>query len=198
MKIKPLYIYAIIIVIAVIFLIIFTGSPENQSAKMTGEMPQDEVHKGLSHPGFGSPSEANVSDLAKKKMEALKSGYDQNKDDTLKAREYADFLAAAHKPLEAIPLYQNILKKDFKRTDIRFSLALIFYNQGDFNSAEQIISEVLDYDKNNREAKYNLGAIAASKGDKEKAKRIWEELIIKYPETEISKMARESIKNLNN
>jgi hypothetical protein len=38
MKIKPLYIYAIIIVIAVIFLIIFTGSPENQSAKMNGRM----------------------------------------------------------------------------------------------------------------------------------------------------------------
>ena len=75
---------------------------------------------------------------------------------------------------------------------------MIYYNQGDFNSAEQIVSEVLDYDKNNREAKYNLGAIAASKGDKEKAERIWEELIIKYPETEISKMARESIKNLNN
>jgi tetratricopeptide (TPR) repeat protein len=163
---------------------------------MAGQMPQDEIHKGLSHPGMGGPSGTNVSEEVKKKMEILRTEYKINKNDTLKAREYADFLAAAHKPNDAIPVYENILKKNYKRTDIRFSLALVYYNKQDFNKAEELISDVLKYDKNNGQAKYNLGAIAANRGEKDKAKKIWEELIKEQPNTELSSMSQESLKRL--
>jgi TolA-binding protein len=43
---------------------------------------------------------------------------------------------------------------------------------------------------------YNLGAIAASGGNKAEAKKRWEDLIIKFPNSEESKLAENSLKKL--
>ncbi|MGE5399917.1 MAG: tetratricopeptide repeat protein [Ignavibacteriales bacterium] len=194
MKIKPIYIYAGVIVAAVIFLIIFsTGDKKNSSNPANSEMPKDEIHKGLT-PGSGGVSGADVSAEVKQKMEALRQAYEKNPDDTLKTREYAEFLSAAHKPDQAIPLYENILKKGPQRTDIRFSLGLVYYNKGDFTKAEELVNSVLQYDKNNVQAEYNLGAIAASRGDNAKAKSIWQGIIKDHPNSEFAPLAKEAIK----
>lgn len=189
MKIKPLYIYIGVIAAAVLFLIIFSTS--NKKSEKSPQMPQDEIHQGLQE-GKG-PSAADLSQDIKEKMAALKSNYEKNPDDTLRAREYAEFLAAAHKPEVAIPIYENILKKGPRRTDIRFSLGLVYYNRGDYNKAEELVHSVLAYDKNNVQAKYNLGAIASSRGDAAKARSIWQEIVKNYPNTEYSTMAQEAI-----
>ncbi|MGE5352940.1 MAG: tetratricopeptide repeat protein [Acidobacteriota bacterium] len=189
MKIKPLYIYIGVIVAAVVFLIVFS-TVNNKSEKST-QMPQDEVHQGLQ--GGKGPSSADLSEDIKQKMATLKSNYEKNPEDTLRAREYAEFMAAAHKPEVAIPIYENILKKGPKRTDIRFSLGLVYYNRGDYNKAEELVNSVLAYDKNNVQAKYNLGAIASSRGDFAKAKSIWQDIVKNYPNTEFSAMAQEAI-----
>lgn len=198
MKIKPLYIYLSVLIAAIIFLIVFTSDVnDDEKNPMTGNsgMPQDEIHKGLDP---NNPSGANVSAEVKKRMDQLKKEYESNPQDTLKMKNYADFLAMAHKPNDAVPLYEKILQKDPKRTDVRFSLALIHYNKSDFQKAEEIINKVFEYDKKNLQAKYNLGAIAATKGDKEKAKQYWEELIKESPNSETAKMAQESLSALNN
>ncbi|MCX6149431.1 MAG: tetratricopeptide repeat protein [Ignavibacteriales bacterium] len=197
MKIKPLYIYLSIIIIAVVLLIIFTTNQETPNTNIAAQMPQDEIHKGLTKPGMGGgPSGSNVSEEIKKRMEMLKTAYDKNPNDTLKAREYAEFLAAAHKPNDAITVYEKILKKDPKRTDLRFSLALIYFHRQDYAKAEQLISEVFNYDKKNAQARYNLGAIAANKGESDKAKQLWTELVKEQPNTELGKMAQESLTSL--
>lgn len=195
MKIKPLYIYLSVLAAAIIFLVIFTSDNNKEEANpMTGKgMPQDEIHKGLDP---HNPSGSNVSSEVKMRMDELRKEYESNPQDTLKMKNYADFLAMAHKPDQAVPLYEKILQKDPKRTDVRFSLALIHYNRSDFPKAEEIINKVLDYDKKNAQAKYNLGAIAATKGDKEKAKQLWTDLIKESPNTETAKMADESLKAL--
>ncbi|MGE5432827.1 MAG: tetratricopeptide repeat protein [Syntrophomonadaceae bacterium] len=190
MKIKPLYIYIGVIVAAVVFLIVFSTT-NNKKSENSRQMPQDEVHQGLK--GDKGPSAADLGEDIKQKMATLKSNYEKNPDDTLKAREYAEFMASAHKPELAIPIFENILKKGPKRTDIRFSLGLVYYNKGDFNKAEELVNSVLTYDKKNVQAKYNLGAIAASRGDAAKAKSIWQEIVRNYPNTEFSTMAQEAI-----
>lgn len=190
MKIKPLYIYIGVIVAAVVFLLVFS-TVNNDKSGQDKQMPQDEVHQGLKN-GKG-PSAADLGEDVRQKMAALKANYEKNPDDTLKAREYAEFMASAHKPDIAVPIYESILKKGPKRTDIRFSLGLVYYNKGDYNKAEELVNSVLAYDKNNVQAKYNLGAIAASRGDLGKAKSIWQDIVKNHPGTEFATMAEESI-----
>lgn len=196
MRFKPLYAYLSLVVILVASLIIFTQ--KNNEKPLTDitnkEIPNDEIHKGLKNEE--APNKNNVSADVLRKMEELKKAAEDNPNDTLKLKEYADFLTEAHKPDEAIDYYEKILKVDSKRTDILFSLAFIFYNKKDYNKSEELTNRILSYDKDNTLALYNLGAISATKGDNEKAKNIWNEIIRKYPGTEAAKAAEQSVSNL--
>ena len=198
MKFKPLYAYLSLIVILIVLLVVFTQ--KNKSNETAGditnkEMPNDDMHKGLQN--GEAPNKSNVSADIIRKMEELKKEAEENPNDTLKLKEYADFLAEAHKPDEAIKYYQKILSVDPKRTDVLFSLSFIFYNKRDYDKSEEYTNKILSYDKNNPLALYNLGAISATRGDKNKAKEIWNGIITKYPNSEAAKTAEESLSNLN-
>ncbi len=62
-------------------------------------------------------------------MDMLKKEVEANPKDTAKIKEYADFIAAAHKPEQAIPYYEKILKVDPRRNDILFSLSMIIFQR---------------------------------------------------------------------
>lgn len=198
MKFKPVYIYSLVIAAALIFLI-FSNNNDNEGNKpvvdTNKQMPMDDVHKNLNMPG-NQPGKDNVSENYKKQLEMLKRAYEQNPEDTLKIREYADFLSAAHNNSEAITLYKKILTKNPKRTDIYFSIASVYYNQKDFKNSEETISRILKYDRNNFEARYNLGAIAATQGDKEKARLYWQQIIDEMPHSTIGELAKSSMERL--
>ncbi len=194
MKIKPIYIYGSVVVLAIIFLVFFTSRndsniPENVQ---NNQMPDDDIHKGLQQP----PGKDNVSSEVKRHLEMLKKEVEENPKDTLKMREYADFLSAAHQPDEAIIYYNNILNVNPKRSDVLFSLAYIYFNKKDYDKAEGLVNKILLYEPDNAEAMYNLGAIAASNGDKQKARTQWEKLIKNYPGSNASKLAESSLKKL--
>lgn len=204
MKIKPIYIYSTIIIIAIVFLIV-SSKGNGSSSSMNGNMPNDEVHKGMPNDdvhkglngGAGNPSGSNVSDNVKHMMAKMEETYKANPNDTLKAREYADFLTSAHQSDKAIPIYEKILVKDSKRTDIRFALAYIYFTKQDFNKSEELVNKVLDYDKNNLHAKFNKGLILITKGEKEKGKAIWQDLVKSSPNSEIAGKTKEALKELN-
>lgn len=205
MKIKPLYIYGTIIIIAIVFLIISSNRGSGSSNSMQGNMPNDDIHKGMPNDdvhkglngGTGNPSGSNVSDNVKHMMAKMEDSYKANPNDTLKAREYADFLTSAHQSDKAIPIYQKILDKDTKRTDIRFALAYIYFTKQEFDKSEEIVNKVLDYDKNNLHAKFNKGLILITKGEKEKGKSIWQDLVKSSPNSEIAAKTREALKELD-
>jgi len=194
MKIKPIYIYLILFVAFVIGIIIFSGT-SSSSSDPVNKMPDDNVHKGFQS-GEESPSKGNVMESAVKKLEELKTAYEKNPNDTLRIREYADMLTMAHKPEEAISLYNKILGVDNKRVDVLLQLTFLHYNKGELNKAEDITNSILKIDKNNNLANYNLGAIAAAKGDKNKAKEIWQNVIKKFPNTTVAHIAEQSITQL--
>jgi tetratricopeptide (TPR) repeat protein len=200
MKFKPIYIYASLIILVIIFLVVFTQSNNSTSPKVPGDisgkqMPHDEIHKNLQSPLSGAPSSNNLNESARHQVEEMKKAIDENPNDTVKLKEYADFLSA-HQPSEAIKYYEKILKINPKREDVLFSLSYIYYNQKNLSKAEEYTSEVLALDKNNLEANYNLGAIAASRGDKEKARQIWNKLISDHPGSEIAQLAKSSLQKL--
>lgn len=198
MKIKPLYLYGGILLLAILFLIFFSSNNDSghTGELSTNEMPDDDIHKGLKNPTEGPPGKENVSGEVKHQLEMLKKSVDENPNDTLKIREYADLLAAAHHPEEAVIYYYTILNVNPRRTDIISSLAFVYYNQKDYNKAYDLTGKILLYEPNNTEAMYNLGAISATRGNKAEAKKNWEELIKKYPGSKESKLAENSLKKL--
>ncbi len=201
MKFRIAYLYIILAIGVVITLIFLAGRNNTGMEPAAGnienqQVPNDEIHKGLGNPGGSNPSKGNVSQEYYQKMDMLKKEVEANPKDTAKIKQYADFIAAAHKPEQAIPYYQKILKVDAKRNDILFSLSMIYFSQQDYKNAEAYTNRILDNDKNNTQAMYNLGAIAASKGDKTRAKEIWSRLISSYPGDEAAELAKSSLDKL--
>ncbi len=198
MKIKPLYIYLVAFAL-VITIIVITSNNGNETSKKSitdKEMPEDEIHKGMRPPSSDSPSGGNVSDQAKHQLEMLEKSYVENPTDTSKAKLYADMLVAAHSPAKAIPVYNSIISKDPERIDILLGLTLANYKLQNWNECETLTKRILEIDKDNPEANYNLGAIEASRGNIEKARKIWEEVIRKYPKSDAARIANTSILRL--
>ena len=197
MKFKLVYLYGILVVAVIAVIIIATNQRENKIAAMEDiankEMPRDDVHKNIGKDNPMMHGQVKVNEEVKKKMEEMKAAVDANPNDTSKVREYADFLLAAHKPDEAVPYYEMVLKKDPKRNDIRFSLTFIYYNKGELDKAEEETNKILSYDKNNSMARYNLGAIEATRGNNEKARQIWNKLIQDDPKSETAELARNAL-----
>jgi cytochrome c-type biogenesis protein CcmH/NrfG len=203
MKFKISYIYILFVIAAVIVLIIVSNIGNTQSTsnnptdQITGkQMPEDEIHKGIQSPASPPPSSQNVSESFKQELNSLKKAVDDDPGDTVALKKYADLLVASHKPQESIKLYESILKRNPKRIDILFSLSFVYFNSSDFRKAEEITNKILHFDKKNIQAQYNLGAIAASNGNTEEARRIWNKLLNENPNSDLSSMISESLKKL--
>ena len=200
MKFKPIYLYGVIAIAVVIILFVFSqnnGTEEARNVDITNkEMPMDDVHKKLNNGMMDNPSGSNVSEEVKHKLQVMKKDVDANPSDTLKMREYADFLAAAHKPDEALSYYQQIIDKDKNRKDIFVAITYIHYTKGDLVKAEEISLKMLQLFPRDPMVSYNIGAIEATKGNKDKAREIWTKLIKDHPNDKTSELAKNSINRL--
>jgi tetratricopeptide (TPR) repeat protein len=198
MKIKPLYIYLTAFVIFGIAIIIFSSSTKKGELTspnaQQGQMPNDDIHKGMS--SGDAPSKSNVSEEAKQKMAELKAAVDKNPKDTAKVRQYADMLVF-HQPDEAEIYYKKILSIDPRRTDLLLQMTLISFNKRDFNKAEKYTDDILKNNPTNATALYNLGAIANAKGDNKKARSMWENVAKKYPNTDGGRVSSNALKQLD-
>ncbi len=200
MKFKPIYLYGIIVLVSIIVLILVSmqnsNEPKEVAIEQNQNIPDDDVHQQLKNQVSTPPSKENVSEAYREKMAELKAAVDKNPEDTLALKNYADFLSASHKMNEAITYYNKILQIDSKRNDIHFALALIYYNKQDFVNCENENNKVLSYDPKNQMALYNLGAIAATKGEIVKAKDFWNQVIEINSASETGKLAKESLGKL--
>jgi tetratricopeptide (TPR) repeat protein len=202
MKFKPIYLYGIIVLVSIIVLVLVStqssDNPKEIAIEQNQNMPDDDVHKQLKNPGGNTPGKENVSEEYRKRLADLKEAVDKNPSDTLAMRNYADFLSASHKMNEAISYYEKILEVNPKRADIYFSLSLIYYNKQDFLKSEEANNKVLSFEPKNQMALYNLGAIAATQGKKDKAKEFWNMVISIDAKSETGKLAEESLGKLSN
>jgi tetratricopeptide (TPR) repeat protein len=201
MKLKAIYIYLGVFIIFVAAVIFFSKTTNDSNKAMEinpqAQMPDDDIHGKMKSQGNGdTPSKSNLMQDAVERINALKSEAEKSPNDTLKVREYADVLIA-HKPEEAIKLYERILRIDSKRTDILLQLTFVYFNQGDMKKAEEFNSKVLTVDNNNLIAKFNIGGLAQAKGDERKAKSVWQDLANRYPQTEVGKLAAQLVQQLD-
>lgn len=199
MKFKPLYLYGIAAIIAVATVIILTQFSDNGKPSeniLNKKMPDDNIHKKLGHGMMQNPANKEVTEEVKQKLVALKKEIDTNPNDTLKLREYADLLLTAHQPGEAIEYYEKIIAKDKSRKDIYFTITYIYYNMRNFQKAEQLTKEMYELFPDDPMVCYNLGASEIRKGNKEKAREIWNKLIKDHPTDTISVLAKKSLERL--
>ncbi len=201
MKIKPLYIYGIIIIIIVVILLFIDTGNNTEKPVMPSEaeitMPQDEIHKGLGNSSGSGPSKADVKPEFWEKLENLGKEVEANPKDTVKIMEYAQLLSMAHQPDKALEQFNKILKIDPNRIDVLLSEGLLYYNQSKFDEAENVTKRVLEINENHLEAKFNLGVIAVARGDKEQARKIWNKLVKDNPNSEAAKYAKEALAKLD-
>jgi tetratricopeptide (TPR) repeat protein len=200
MKFKPVYLYGAVAVIAVAIFIVVEiqdKSDSNQSPVTNDQtMPNDDVHKQLKNQGTTAPDKENVSEDYKKKLAELEQAVNKNPKDTIALRNYADYLTASHKMDDAIQYYEKILAINPERSDIRFSLAIIYFNKQNFDKCNDENEKVLAYDAQNQMALYNLGAVAATQGLIEKAKDYWNKVISINSNSETAQLAKESLSKL--
>ncbi|PJA98244.1 MAG: hypothetical protein CO128_08345 [Ignavibacteriales bacterium CG_4_9_14_3_um_filter_30_11] len=199
MKFRPVYLYLGLIIIIIMYLVISLSDTKNINSVadiQNKDIPKDEIHQGMTLPGQQVPGKSNVSAEVFQKLGTLKNAFEKSPNDTVKIREYADFLMAAHQTENAIPLYQKLVKLNPQNSDAHFSLTYIYYLKKDLNKAESENEIILSYDKNNSQALYNKGAITAAKGDKKKAKKILSDVLNRFPGTEAAKLAESALQNL--
>lgn len=196
MKIKAIYIYLSLIIVALVTLIFI--STTNTEVKESKNIPNDEVHNSLNSATMEKPSGNNVNSAFLEKMEEMQKELSENPSDTVKIKEYADLLLAAHKEKEAVQYYEKILNIDSNRIDILKTLSLIEFGNGKFNEAKEKISRLLLLEPNNPETIYNMGVIEVKMGDIESAKKQWSDLIANHPNTKMSEIAKQSIEKLSN
>ncbi len=204
MKIRPFIIYIVLFVIVIVVIVMIDSNDTNtNNPKITEDinrngtvMPQDSIHKGLTAPGSAAPSESNVKKSVFEKMKKMEEAVKNNPNDTLKIKEYAEFMAAAHQPEKAIIYYNKILQKDPKRIDILLDLTSIYFGLKKFSEAEKVTNNILKINPKNSAANYNLGVLKAVEGKKEEARKIWQSVISKYPNTNAARMAKNSLEKL--
>jgi tetratricopeptide (TPR) repeat protein len=200
MKFKPIYLYGLVALIAITILIVVAiqQNSDSTNTSMNNEqvMPDDDVHKQLKNEMNSSPGKENVSEEYKKKLAELEQAVKNNPRDTTALKSYADYLSASHKMNEAITYYEKILEINPKRSDVYFALALIYYNKQDLVKCEEVNVKVLSFDPENQMALYNIGAVAATQGNKEKAKEFWNKVLSINAESETGKLAKESLGKL--
>jgi tetratricopeptide (TPR) repeat protein len=200
MKFKPIYLYGLLVVVTLVILIVVSQQNSIESGNINFDqsqnLPDDEVHKQIQNQRSNTPSKENISESFKQKLSGLRTEIEKNPEDTVAIKEYADLLAASHKMDEAIIYYEKILERDKKRSDIYFSLSLIYFIKKDFVKAEDQNKKVLNYDLQNQMALYNIRAIAATQGDVDKAKKFWDQVIKINPQSETGRLAEESLAKL--
>jgi tetratricopeptide (TPR) repeat protein len=200
MKFKPIFLYGLLVVVTLVILIVVSQQNSTESGNINFDqsqnLPDDEVHKQIQNQRSNTPSKENISESFKQKLSGLRTEIEKNPEDTVAIKEYADLLAASHKMDEAIIYYEKILERDKKRSDIYFSLSLIYFIKKDFVKAEDQNKKVLNYDLQNQMALYNIGAIAATQGDVDKAKKFWDQVIKINPQSETGRLAEESLAKL--
>jgi len=196
MKFNIKYIYMILILIVAAIIVISSISTEPVTRETS--LPSDEIHQSMGGTLGGDPGKGNVSSEFKHQMEMYKKEVDENPGDTLKVREYAELLSAAHKPEEGNKYFKKILDVDPGRIDVMTNLVFNYFNMRKLDKAEIYNESILKIDPTDKNAIYNKGVIEATRGNTTEAKKHWERVIKLAPGSNVADMAQSNLNKLSN
>lgn len=190
MKFNIKYFYLILGLIAVGMIAYFVMSKEVEKSK-SQKMPDDEIHRNLNQRQF-----QQMSKEIQAKIDSLKEVVKKNPNDTIALNHLGFFLMQEHKFDEAEFYFENLLKVNPNRIDILNILAEMNFNLQKFDKAEGYLKKIIKLEKDNEIAQYNLGVVYVMQGKKDDARKVWGELIKKNPDSELARVAKESMQAL--
>ncbi len=207
MKIKPVYIYIGIFVIAIIVLIsVDFGTKKTEPDTLPGkEMPHDAIHGHVNMPNdsiHGSisaedlPNKSNVKPEYYKRLDSLRTAYEKNPGDSSVAAQYASYLLAGHGASKAVKIYEDLVKRYPNSPKISKDAAYVYFEVGNIDKAEKLLTKVVRLNPNDLNAYYNLGLMKLTKKDSAGAKKIWQDIADKHPETEAGEYAKIALARL--
>lgn len=197
MKLKPIYIYGIVIIVAVAVIAIFSSNiftGENPAGTSNSQMPDDAMHQSMRGK---MPSRDNVDKSAMQKLQELEKEVEANPNDTLKMKKLSSYYAIGHQKEKAISLLEKILAKGPNRVDILQALTYMEYAQKNFTKAEFYNNQVSKLTNGSLESQFNVAVIEEGKGNKDKAKKLYQSLAKNNPNTDIAKMAQAALDRIN-
>lgn len=190
MKFQIKYLYLFLGLLAVGMIAYFLVAREAEK-KNTAQMPDDEIHRGLrDRQSMQMDKELLV------KIDSLKQIVNQNPKDTIALNHLGFFLMQAHKFDEAEIYFENLLKINPDRLDVLNVLAEMNFNLQKFEKSENYLKRIIKLEKDNEVAQYNLGVVYVMQGKKDEAKKVWTELVKRNPDSDLGKMAKESLQGL--
>lgn len=190
MKFNFKYFYLILGLVAVGMIAYFVMSKEVDKSK-SQKMPDDEIHRNLNQRQF-----QQMSKEIQAKIDSLKEVVKNNPKDTIALNHLGFFLLQEHKFDEAEIYFEKLLKINPNRVDVLNVLAEMNFNLQKFDKAEGYLKRVIKLEKDNEVAQYNLGVVYVMQGKKDDARKVWGDLIKKYPDSELARVAKESMQAL--
>jgi len=197
MKLKPIYIYGIVLIVAIAVIAIFSSNiftGENPAGTSNSQMPDDEMHQSMRGK---MPSKDNVDKSAMQKLQELEKDVEANPNDTLKMKKLSSYYAVGHQKVQAISLLEKILDKGPNRIDILQALTYMEYSQKNFSKAETYNNQVSKLTNGSLESQFNVAVIEEGKGNTDKAKKLYQSLVKNNPKTDIAKMAQAALDRIN-
>lgn len=190
MKFKIQYLYLFLGLVIIGMIAYFAVGKEVDKSKNM-RMPDDEIHKNLMQQNAQKMDQQILA-----KIDSLKKIVNENPEDTIALNHLGYFLIQAHKFDEAELYFGNLLNLNPNRVDVLNVLAEMNFNLQKFDKSESYLKKIMKLEKNNEIAQYNLGVVYVMQGKKDEAKKVWGDIIKKNPDSELGKMAKESIQAL--
>ncbi len=120
-----------------------------------------------------TPNKDNVSHAFRVRMARLTNRLDAAPDDTTALLEMATLLQDAHRPDSAAVLYERYVRLHPANRQAWLDLANNYAEVGRWDRAEEATRRLLEHYPEDPAAMFNLGAIAANRGDVTAASKWW-------------------------
>ena len=124
----------------------------------------------------------------------VKSGDKRIKDNFVKAKlanlhaQIGDIYAGLGLYEDAIQEYQKALKLQPSYADIRNKLGMAYKEVGRFDEAIAELQKAIEINPRYVQAFINLGLVYYTRGEKERAKQLWKEIMLEFPDNQLAKL----------
>ncbi len=110
---------------------------------------------------------------------------------------YANKLFDAGMFQQAIEMYKKYLAQRPEDSNARIDMGVSYFQLGQNENAISVMEEALKYDPKHQKGHYNLGIVNINLGNVEKAREWFQKAIDLDPKSDVAKMARKQLDDLN-
>lgn len=143
------------------------------------------------------PSRENVADAYYHQIFILREKLSSNPADTLAMRQLGRLFQDGHRMASADSAYTSYLARRRRARQVWLDLAATRAGDKRWSDAEATVTEMLTEYPGDPSAFYNLGAIAANKGDFVRARSMWEQTMNTADDSTVVRMARRALARLD-